>query len=463
MTMRRLSAQDSAFIYGESQRIPLHVGSLGFIEGAPLRDDSGCLDITRIRDAMEQRLHLVPGFRQKLAEVPLDGGRPVWIDDPGFRIERHVHATAVPRPGGRAELMGLFSRIQEQVLDRNRPLWEFYYVDGLESDEVAVICKVHHAMVDGTTGVELAKLIFDLSPEGTELDAPAWHPAQEPGPLELTARAALDHGRDLARRARKLVDAAREPSRPADSLWKFAQAMRVVATGFDPLPFNAAVGSRRRFETVELPLENVLQAKRALQATVNDVALAAVTGGLRGWCEHQGIDPDEARRTKALCPVDNRAADDREPGSNVAAMLVDLPLDEACPRARVKRITECSRALKQNEVAEGANMWDRVNSLLPTSLLRVTSLLQFRGLMAQGNLLVSNVRGPDFPFYAFGGKVRTFFPYFGVQDGLGLNVVVFSYDGKLLLGVASDPDLMPDADIFVECLTKAFGELASAI
>ncbi len=462
MTMRRLNAQDAAFIYGESPRIPLHIGSLGFIEGAPLRNAQGCLDIARIRDSIEERLHLIPVFRQKLAQVPFDGGRPFWVDDPDFRIEGHVHAIAVPRPGGRRELLELFSRLQATMLDRSRPLWEFNFVDGLEGDEVAVIVKVHHALIDGSSGVEVAKLLFDVSPDGTPIEPPEWRPAPKPGRLALATRAALDHGRDARRRARKLAGAIRDPARPAGALWKFAQAMWGLASGFDPLPFNAPVGSRRAFETVELPLENVLAAKRAFGVTVNDIALAAVTAALRGWCEHRGINPNQARRIKALCPVDNRTAGDRQLGSNVSAMAVDLPLDEASPRERVMRIAECSRELKLNEIAEGANMWDRVNSMLPVPLLRATSLLQFRGLMAQGNVLVSNVRGPSFPFYAFGGRVRSFFPYFGVQDGLGLNVVLFSYDSKLLLGVAADPDLMPDQEVFVECLAKAFGELAGA-
>jgi WS/DGAT/MGAT family acyltransferase len=318
-------------------------------------------------------------------------------------------------------------------------------------------------MVDGSTGVELGKLLFDLAPEGSEIDAPRWRPAGSPGPLALAARSALEHGRDLRRRAGKLAGALRDPSGPADALWKFAQAMRGVASGFDPLPFNGAVGSRRAYDTVELPLDEALQAKRAFGVTVNDVALAAVTTALRAWCQHRGLDPDEPRRIKALCPVDNRAADDREMGSNVSAMVVDLPLDEPSARERMLRISESSREAKLNELAEGANMWDRVTSILPAPALRATSVLQFRGLMAQGNLLLSNVRGPSFPFYAFGGRVRAFFPYFGVQDGLGLNVVAFSYDGKLLLGIACDPELFPEREIFVESLRKAFGELASAV
>ena len=463
MTTRRLSAQDAAFIYGESQRIPLHVGGLGLIEGAPLRNANGCLDIARIRASMQQRLHLVPVFRQKLTEVPLDGGRPLWVDDPGFRIERHVHATAVPKPGGHRELMQLFGRLQATMLDRNKPLWEFYFVDGLEGDEVAVIAKVHHAMVDGTSGVELGTLLFDMTPEGTEIEAPAWQPEPAPSRLDLAARSAAEHTRDFIRRTGNVARAVRSPSRPASSLWKFAKAMGSMATGFDPLPFNGKVGSRRCYDVVEMPFDEVKQAKSAFGVTVNDVALAAVTSALRAWCEHRGLDPDEAGRIKALCPVDQRAPGDKELGSKVSAMLVDLPIDQASPRERVLRVSERSRDLKTGGVAEGANMWDRMNSLLPTALLRATSMLQFRGLMAQGNLLVSNVRGPSVPFYAFGGKVRSFFPYFGVQDGLGLNVVLFSYAGKMLLGVASDPDLMPDADVFVECLRKGFGELASAI
>ncbi|MGI9592684.1 MAG: WS/DGAT domain-containing protein, partial [Myxococcota bacterium] len=311
--------------------------------------------------------------------------------------------------------------------------------------------------------VELGKLLFDLSPEGSEAGEPDWRPLASPSPLALAAHAALEHGRDFVRRAGGVLEAVREPARPARAPWKFAQALQGLATGFDPLPFNAPVGSRRAYEIVELPLDEALQARRAFGVTVNDVALAAITSALRNWCEHQGIDPDEPRRIKALCPVDNRAADDREPGSNVSALVIDLPLAEASPRERLLRIAECSRELKLGEIAEGANMWDRVTSLLPVPLLRATSLLQFRGLMAQGNLMFSNVRGPAFPFYAFGGRVRAFFPYFGVQDGLGMNVVAFSYDGKLLLGVACDPDVFPEREIFVESLRKAFGELASAV
>jgi WS/DGAT/MGAT family acyltransferase len=464
MSPTRLSAQDAAFIYGEDQRIPLHVGCLGFMEAAPLRDDEGVLDVARIRARIEQRLHLIPGFRQKLAEVPFDQGRPVWIDDPRFRIENHVHVTAVPRPGSRRQLLDLMGRLQSTVLDRNQPLWQIYFVDGLaEPDSVGFISKVHHALVDGTSGVELGALLFDLTREGTPIEASPWEPRPEPGPARLVAHALADRAGDALRRARKLAGAAANLRKPARHLFNFARAVGTVAGEIDSLPFNARVGSRRAFETASLPMDQLLETRRAFGVTVNDIALAAVSGALRRHCIECGVDPNALHRVRALVPVNNRAPDDARPGSNVSSLFVDLPVDEPDPRRRVARIAGCSSRLKELGVADGANMWARFTSVIPPTLLRGTSWLQFRGLMSNANLMVSNVRGPSAPFYSFGAEVREFYPYFGVQDGLGLNLVLLSYGGRLLIGATADPELLPELGGFVERLTKAFEELAGAL
>jgi WS/DGAT/MGAT family acyltransferase len=464
MTSIRLSAQDAAFLYGEDQRIPLHVGCLGFMAAEPLRDDSGAIDIARIRDGISARLHLLPLFRKKIAQVPLDQGRPVWVDDADFAIENHVHLSAVPKPGTRREVLDLMGRLQASALDRNQPLWEIHFVDGLaDPDTLAIISKVHHSMIDGTTGVELGLLLFDLTPEGREIVPPPWVPAAEPTTAGLLFDAFHDRAGDATRRVRKVFGALTNVRKPIDHARKFARAVETFSGDFDALPFNARVSSRRAFEVVSVPLDAVLATRRALGATVNEVGLAAITGALRRYCSEHGIDADELGRIRAICPVDNREPGDKRPGSDVSSMVIELPVAEPDLRRRVGRIVESSRALKEQGVAEGANMWARVTSLLPATLLRATSWLQFRGLMGNANLLVSNVRGPSEPFYCFGAKVHAFHPYFGVQDGLGLNVVLFSYAGELLIGIAADPDLVPDLAAFAEGLAKSFGKLSAAV
>ncbi len=459
---RRLSAQDTAFIFGEDQRIPLHVGGLGLIAAPPLRDDDGAIDIGRIRGEIESRLHLIPIFRQKLAEVPFDQGRPVWIDDPSFRIDNHVHLCALPRPGDRRALLELMARLQQTVLDRNKPLWEIYFVDGLSGrDSVGMIYKVHHAMVDGSTGIEIARLLYDASPDGRRVEPEPWEPGPTPSKTEMVADAMADQLDQAIGVARKLLGAVRNPAAPARQLLRTLRAAETVSGEIDTLPFNARVSSRRAFESCELSLERVRGLQRGYGVTLNDIVLAAVTGALRRYCSEQGIDPASLRRIRALVPVNNRDAGDTRMGSNVSSMFIDLPVSEPNVLARVVRIYQRSQRLKDLAVADGANMWARVTSLIPTSMLRATSRLQFRGLMGRANLLVSNVRGPEAPLYTMGAEVEELYPYFGVQDDLGLNIVLVSYNGRLMIGLVADPDLVPDLAAFREALPKAFEELAS--
>lgn len=460
----RLSGPDAAFMYGEDQRIPLHVGSLGIMEAAPLRDASGALDLPRLRRNIENRLELVPMFRKKFAEVPFDQGRPVWVDDANFKIANHVHAVALPKPGGRRELLELMGRLQSTMLDRTLPLWELYFVEGLEdASQVALIARVHHAMIDGTSGVELSTVLFDLTPEITQVESEPRSPVEEPSPARLLAGAWWDRTAAAFRNVEALIEAIRTPSKPAAHALKFARAMSSIAPDIDTLPFNARVGSRRVFANASVPLDDVLAAKRAFGVKLNDIVLAAVTGALRRYCLAHDIDPAGLTRIRAICPVDNRAPGDTSMGTDVSSMFVELPINEADSARRVQLVAEHSRRLKDQDVAEGANMWARVLGQLPVPLLKLASRLQFRGLMSQGNILVSNVRGPTQAFYCNGAKVHAFYPFFGVQDGLGLNLVLISYAGQLLIGVGADADLVPDVDEFAESLTKAFSELSAVV
>jgi diacylglycerol O-acyltransferase len=463
MSFTRLSAQDAAFIYGEDQRIPLHVGGLGLIEAEPLRDDSGAIDIERIRREVQNRLHLVPRFRQKLIEVPLDQARPVWADDNRFDIERHVHHLALPRPGDRRALLELMGRLQTSVLDRTKPLWELYYVEGLaEGDRIALIYKIHHAMIDGSSGMELVKLLYDFAPDAAPLEAQEWKPAPMPSARELLVDATMERVRGGVSATRAFAGALLDPSAPAEQVKKFARAIDTMSGEIPSLPFNAEVSSRRAFATASIDMRQVLDLKRAFGVTVNDIVLSAITGALRDYCDQEGIETSDLERVRVLVPVDNRDPDDKTPGVNVSSMFVDLPIDEPDPHKRVVRIYHRSQRLKGLDVADGANMWAKVTSAMPATMLRAASWFQFRGLMGNANLMVSSVRGPDFPMYSMGGELIEFYPYFGVQDGLGLNITLVSYNGKLLIGLATDPDLLPEPGALAESLPKAFEELATS-
>jgi diacylglycerol O-acyltransferase len=309
MAPTRLSAQDAAFIYGEDQRIPLHVGCLGFMEAGPLRDESGAVDIARIRAAISQRLHLFELFRKKIAHIPFDQGRPVWVDDPNFAIEKHVHLTAVPRPGSRRQVLDLMGRLQSSTLDRGKPLWEIYFVDGLgDGDTLAVIARVHHSMIDGTSGVEIGMLLFDLSDEEREIEAPAWEPAAEESPSGLLFDALFDRAGDALRRMGKVVDAVADVRKPVDHAVKFVRAVETFSGEIESLPFNAPVSSRRAFAIASLPLDVVLETKRELGATVNEVGLAAVTGALRRYCGLVGRSCDPRRRLRSPAVSRHRSA-----------------------------------------------------------------------------------------------------------------------------------------------------------
>lgn len=462
MSLIPLSAQDSSYVYGEDERIPLHVGGLGFIEGAPLRDAAGALDMGRIRSAIEGRLHLLPLFRKKLVEVPLGQGRPVWADDPRFRIENHVREVALPKPGSQRQLLDLMGRMQAQLLNRHRPLWEVTFVDGLEGGGgVAMIPKIHHSVVDGAAGVALAKLLFDAASGGAPAEGEPWEPEPEPGTVELLADAMGHRVSGWMSAAGALLNSVRDPSVPLGLARDYLRVQGALMTLCDPLPFNQRVGALRCFETLSVPLDKAMATKDRFGVTLNELVLAAVAGALRAYCEEHGIDPDELSCIRAICPVDVRSDGDERPGSQVASIFVELPVAEPGIRERVERAAEQSRYRKASGAIAGASVWDTVTSTLSVPLLRLASRFQYRGLMGQGNLLVSNIPGPPEPLYCFGGVMRSFFPYFGVQDPVGLTLVLFSYQDQLHIGASADPELMPDLQAFTEMLHKEFSQLST--
>jgi diacylglycerol O-acyltransferase / wax synthase len=460
MGQTRLSALDATFVYAESQRVPLHVGSLTIVEAAPLRDADGVLNIQRLREDVAARLHLIPRFRQRMVEVPFDQGRPVWTDDVRFRIEDHVRVIGLPRPGRREQLFDLMAQLQSVQMDRTRPLWEIWYVDGLEDGtNVGVITKIHHCMIDGTSGVEIGTLLYDVQRQGTKLDPPTWQPQAEPSRGELLLAAMKDTAHGVLASLRTLAQAVRQPSQTMEQLAGLLRALECTTEEIDTLPFNAKVSSRRSFDGVAVPFEYLLHVRRAFDVTVNDVVLAVLTGALRAYCENRRIKPGSLERIRALVPVNRRQAGDTELGSKVSSLFVELPVAERSVAGRLKHLAEQTRSLKNAKVADGTDMWNGLTSVLPVPLLRIASQLQFGGLVKTCNLLISNIRGPENPLYSSGAEVSELYPYFGIQDNVGLTIVVFSYNGKMHFGVTSDPELLPDANVLIEAIPHAVDQL----
>jgi len=459
----RLTAQDASFLHIETPNAPMHVGSLGIFEAGPFQDDQGRFRLEDARRLIESRLDLVPRFRQKLMHVPFGQGRPVWVDDDRFDLNFHVRLTALPRPGDEQQLKALMARLQAQPLDRNRPLWELWFVEGLEGDRVAIIQKTHHALIDGISGVDVAVVLLDLEPK--EPPSPGeitpWEPTPGPSPAQLLTETLVERATQPAEMVRTLRAAVRGPRQVVEQARDVGKAVAAIgAVGAPRMPFNQPIGPHRRFEMARASLDTVKAVRQAYGCTINDVVLAAVAGGLRHFLTEADISVQDLV-LRALIPVSVRSEDEQGTlGNRVAAMFAELPVGEADPSERVRTLHEQLKDLKESGQAVGV---DRMVGLLeyapPTLLSLAARLLPFQRSM---NLVVTNVPGPQFPLYCMGARLLEAFPYVGIADNLALVVAVVSYDGTLGFGLTSDRDLMPDLPVLAEGIEKAVAELAAA-
>lgn len=464
MAYQRLSAQDTSFLHIEGPDAPMHVGSLVLMEAAPFVDDAGRFRIEDVRALVERRLSLVPRFRQKLLEVPFGQGRPVWVDDDRFDLSFHVRLTALPRPGTEEQLRALMGRIQSSALDRRRPLWELWFVEGVEGDRVALIHKAHHAMVDGVASVDVATLLFDLEPSPPETDEPdEWEPAPAPTPAQLLAETLVERAMEPAELARTMRAAMRGPKAAMEAARDIGRAVQAVGAVDAPrLPFNAPVGPHRRFEMARADLETVRAIKSAAGCTVNDAVLAVVAGALRRFLESVDV-PVDGLTVKTLVPVSVRADAEHGDtlGNRVAAVVAELPVGEPDPVERLRTIAASLVALKDSGQAVGV---ERLNQLLdyapPTMLGLAARLIPLQRAV---NLVVTNVPGPQVPLYCMGAQLLEIFPYVGIADSIGLVVAVVSYDGGLGFGITGDRDLLPDLPALAEAIEKSVAELAQAL
>jgi diacylglycerol O-acyltransferase len=457
MGFDRLRPLDASFLHMESPRQPMHVGSLAVFEGAPFFGPDGCFRLDDVRRRVASRLHLVPRFRQRLMTVPFGQGLPVWVDDERFDIAYHVRLTALPAPGDEARLKALMGRIQSQMLDRSRPLWELWFVEGLAGGRVGLIQKTHHALIDGISGVDVASVLLDVEPGVPDAEPEPWQPRAAPSAVELLARSLLERAVRPAELVRSAGAAVRVPGRLAGRLVGVGRALGALGRTAPRLPFNTKVGFHRRVELVRVPLAEVKAIRRATGATVNDVVVAAVAGALRRYLEARGIEVD-GLRVRALIPVSVRDPSERMVlGNRVSAMVADLPVALADPAARLAAVRDELAALKAGGEALGAQAIIALADFAPPTLVGLAARLLPHQRWV--NLVVTNVPGPQFPLYFMGARMLEAFPYVGVVDNVALIVAVLSYDGQLGFSLCADADAVADLEVLAEGLEKSFAEL----
>lgn len=463
--MDRTSALDSAFLHLDTRGSTLHIASLAVFPGPVPRQDEA-------RAAIARKLPLVPRWRQRLVRVPLSLGRPVWVDDPDFDLAHHVHRAAVPYPGGVAETRDVVERLLSEPLDRDLPLWQDWVLEGLADGRWALLTKVHHSMVDGIAGTDLLGLLLDPTPEPGPVPLDRWHPERPPGRWHLVTDAVRD---GISLRVRELrgaptaVGAAvghglRHPRATAEALEDTARGVAEFARNLLPTAGSSLIGPlghERGYAWTEVDLATVLAIRERFGGTVNDVVLAAVTSAFRDLLLARGEEAD-AHGVRAMVPVSVRHPDQRGHFDNrVSTLLAELPVELEDPRDRLTEVAIRMRALKESHEAQvGEQITELANAVPPVALsafLHAAFRIPHRNLTT----VITNVPGPSQPLYFLGRPLLSTYPYVPVADRLRCDVAVTSYDGRLLFGVTTDRDSMPDAQVFVDGITRGFTDLAA--
>jgi len=454
----RLSASDMSSLLAERGPIHVNVGAALILEGDPPTLDE-------LLEHVESRLALVPRFRQRVQATPLQITNPVWADDPGFDLEWHVRHVALPRPGSTDQLRELVGRVMSTPLDLERPLWQLYLVEGLEGGRHAYISKTHHALVDGVSAVDVGTIMLDPNPEGTEMPIPEerWDP-DVPSPELLFVRAATERISTPMRAARKAaLGALSMPRETAGRVMRTAESFAGLAAGGPTAPrtfLNEEIGRDRRVAFVRTELDALKQARGETGATVNDVILAVATGGLRRLFERRGeAVPDQL---VALVPMSIRRSDEHlELGNRIATLMVALPLSEPDPAERLRLVHAETTRVKESEQARAASLVIEATGWTPPTINRVLADVISRQL--NWNLVVSNVPGPQMPFYLLGRRMVEVYPVVPLspqQHALSIGVV--SYDGGVFFGITADRNLFADIDEVAADLEAALAEQLSA-
>jgi diacylglycerol O-acyltransferase / wax synthase len=472
--VERLSGVDATFLALETDTMHMHVGAVMVVDpsAAEMGDDVATRYFDRLRTVIEERIHLVPVFRRRVVRVPFGLHHPVWVEDPDFDLDHHLYRAGLPAPGGPAELAAFVAELAGRPLDPNSPLWEMHVVEGLESGHVAVVPKVHHALFDGASGVEVVASFLDAGPVARAVSSPArpWRPEPIPTDAELLGSAMSSLVRQPERAAgvlRRTVAAVHDLSernrrlREEDDLTPPPAPFRAPRTSL-----NGAISPHRRLSFTEVPLDDIRTVRRVFGGTVNDVVLAAVAGAVRRLLAERGERLEEP--VVAMVPMSRRTESDRSTlGNKVSAMLVSLATQIADPVQRYTTIAAGTRLAKDQarvvseELIQG---WAQMAfPALSSRIARVAGNLRlFDHLPPLFNVLVSNIVGSDVALWCAGARLVALYPMGPIIEGVGLNVTVASYEGTLYVGILGCRELVPEIAHFGELLTDAFAELVKA-
>ncbi len=462
----RLSPLDVSFLYLEERSAPMHVGGVSIFE-AP----QDGFDYDRLVELIRDRIAFVPRYRQRLRWIPGGIANPVWIDDENFDVGYHVRRSALPRPGTDAQLRELVGRIMSRRLDRSRPLWEMYLVEGLEGGRFALLTKTHHSMVDGLSALDIGQVILDVTSEPRPVGAVAWRPTPGPTSAELVVGALAEWLLSPA----ALVEAVRGGLGDVRTTVGGAMqrglgvlsAVRTAARPPAPSPLNVEIGQARRYGMAASSLADYKEIRRAHGGTINDVVLTVVSGALRAWLIARGESLTARSTIRAMVPVSVTPAGAAESGktvvgNRVAAFLCDLPVGEPDPVVALQHITYEMAKHKESGQMMGAQAIVGVAGFAPPTLhslgARAASGLSRRVY----NLVVTNVPGPQFPLYAGGVRMLSTYPVEPLARGQALSIGLTSYDGGVYFGLNADRDAMPDIDVLARCLEEALADLLEA-
>jgi diacylglycerol O-acyltransferase / wax synthase len=459
MAHDRLTGLDASFLHLEDSSSHMHVASVMVFEGSPPAYDD-------LLDLFERRLPLVPRYRQRLAFVPLGQGRPKWVDDPHLNLRYHVRSTALPSPGSEQQLKALAGRVFSQQLDRDKPLWEVWLVEGLEGDRFALLSKTHHALVDGISGVDLISVLFDTSPEPAAPTGPGdpWLPRPLPSRAQLLAEALLERTTIPGEIARSVRAVFRGPRRIAEGVRDAAVGVGAMAwAGLNPAPtspYNKPIGPHRRYTWARADLARLKAIKDELGGTVNDVVLATVAGALGRHLRRRGHNTD-GLELKAMVPVSVRTDVERGAlGNRVTAMMAPLPVWCQEPVARLDIVSEELKGLKAGGQAVGAQVMTDISGFAPPTIMDQAARLVARQRFF--NLVVTNVPGPQIPLYMLGRRMLDPFPMVPLVKNQGLGIALLSYDGRINFGLVGDYDVLWDLDDLAEDVEESLAELAEA-
>jgi diacylglycerol O-acyltransferase len=457
----RLTALDAQFLYMERPTAHMHVGGISVLD--PSTKPDGPLLFDDLKAHILSRIHLVPRFRQKVVFLPFNVGRPMWTDDTRFDIDFHMRRASIPSPGGHKELADFVQRVHSRPLDRTKPLWELYFIEGLEGGLVAIYTKTHHALIDGVSGLDIASVLFDFTPDPRTVEAERWTPEKEPSTVDLLRHWAVDSvTHPIEAMAHQASGAVETPMGLLSKVRTAAGSIQqLIGSGMaPPSPFNVAIGPNRRFAFADIPVADAKAVKNALGGTVNDVILAGVAGTLRRALIARGESTTNLSM-RAMVPVSTRDESQKMAlGNRVSMFFVDLPVGDMDPEERIRLISGQTRHFKDSGQAIGAASIMGLTRWAPPTLHALAARLTVRQRFA--NTVVTNVPGPQVPLYLMGARLQGMYPLMNLTETMALMVAITSLSGNMGFGFTGDWDAVPDIEEFPGHLQAAMSDLKKA-